>query len=222
MIPNLLIVVPAYNAAEYIPELFKKLTTYFPPRQILFINDGSTDNSREILAGLDCHIISFTLNCGKGAALKAGFAFAVEHGFEAVITIDADLQHKPKHLAAFCEEYGEADLLIGTRAIHPSLMPLERLLTNNLTSIIISVFGSTRVRDSQSGYRLIKARVLSQLKLTSERYDTESEMLFQSGYLGYKMGEVPIETVYEGSRSFINPFKDTTRFIRQIWKRLWY
>ena len=101
-------------------------------------------------------------------------------------------------------------------------MPADRLLTNNLTSIIISVFGATRVRDSQSGFRLIKTPVLRDVMLTSERYDTESEILFQMGYLGFKADEVPIETVYEGSHSFINPFKDTTRFIRQIWRRLWY
>ncbi len=118
--------------------------------------------------------------------------------------------------------YDRADLLIGTRTIRLALMPPDRLLTNNLTSIIISVFGSTRVRDSQSGFRLIKTPVLRDMELTSDRYDTESEMLFQTGYLGYTADEVPIETVYEGSHSFINPFKDTTRFIRQIWRRLWY
>jgi hypothetical protein len=95
-------------------------------------------------------------------------------------------------------------------------------LTNNLTSVIISIFGGARVRDSQSGYRLIKTEVLRRLQLTSERYDTESEILFQAGYLGFTAAEVPIETIYEGARSFINPFKDTTRFIRQIWKRLWF
>ena len=222
MTPNLLIIVPAYNAAQYIPRLMEKLTAYFPPRQILLINDGSTDDSETLLRTLDCHTISYPDNRGKGAALKTGFDFALKGGYDAVITIDADLQHKPDHLHAFVEKYGAADILIGTRTIHPSLMPLDRLLTNNLTSVIISIFGSTRMRDSQSGYRMIKCGVLRRLRLTSARYDTESEILFQSGYLGFKADEVPIETVYEGSHSFINPFKDTTRFIRQIWKRLWY
>ena len=82
--------------------------------------------------------------------------------------------------------------------------------------------GTIRMRDSQSGYRLIKAPVLRKMQLHSSRYDTESEMLFQAGYLGFRTAEVPIETVYEGSHSFINPLVDTGRFIRQIWKRLWY
>jgi len=222
MNPKILIIVPAFNAARYIPRLFPQLIECFPPDQVLFVNDGSSDNTDEMLAGLDCHKISFEVNQGKGAALKAGFDFAVKHGFDAVITIDADLQHKPEHLPDFCARYDSGDLLIGTRSIRPELMPLARLLTNNLTSLIISIFGCTRMRDSQSGFRLIKTTVLRRLRLTSRRYDTESEMLFQAGYLGVTTGEVPIDTVYEGSHSFINPFKDTTRYIRQIWRRLWY
>ncbi len=219
---NILLIIPAFNAVKYIPELYKRIEPYFPPENVLIINDGSTDKTQTEMDKTDWNKITFEINRGKGEALKAGFAYAVENGFEAVITIDADLQHKPEHLPAFFENYESGDVIIGTRAITAKLMPMDRLLTNNLTSLIISVFGCTRIRDSQSGYRLIKTPVLKQLHLTSARYDTESEMLFQTGYLGFKAAEVPIETVYEGSHSFINPFKDTTRFIRQIWKRMWY
>lgn len=222
MNPRILIIVPAYNAAEYIPKLVERLTPFAPSEDILFINDGSTDDTGAVLERIGCKTITFSVNQGKGVALKAGFAYAMDNGYDAVITIDADLQHKPEHLPAFFAEYDRADMLIGTRSIRLSLMPADRLLTNNLTSIIISIFGSIRTRDSQSGYRLIKTPILRMLRLTSERYDTESEILFQAGYLGFTAAEVAIDTVYEGSHSFINPFKDSTRFIRQIWRRLWY
>ncbi|MFH1701363.1 MAG: glycosyltransferase family 2 protein [Candidatus Zixiibacteriota bacterium] len=222
MKPKILLLIPAYNAAKYIPELIRRVSPYFKDESILIINDGSTDTTQIEIDKLQCHKINFPENLGKGVALKRGFEFAVAHGCDAVITIDSDLQHRPEHLPAFLEAYDDADILIGTRDINPRLMPYDRLLTNNLTSIIISIFGSIRIRDSQSGYRLIKTSVLKRLCLTSSRYDTESEMLFQSGYLGFTTGEVAIDTVYEGSHSFINPFKDTTRFIRQIWKRIWY
>ena len=222
MKPKILLLVPAFNAAKYIPELMKRTEPYFSQNDILIVNDGSADSTQAEMDKLSCHKITFPENRGKGEALKAGFDFAVTNGYDAVITIDADLQHKPEHLPAFLENYNTGDVIIGTRAIETKLMPLDRLMTNNLTSLIISVFGCTRIRDSQSGYRLIKTRVLKKLHLTSARYDTESEMLFQTGYLGFRAAEIPIETVYEGSHSFINPFKDTTRFIRQIWKRMWY
>jgi glycosyltransferase involved in cell wall biosynthesis len=222
MKPKILIIIPAYNAAKYLEELITRIEPFFSSQDILIINDGSTDNTEEVFHHLECRKLSFKVNQGKGMTLKAGFELAAEYGYEAVITIDADLQHKPEHLPHFYEKFDMADVLIGTRTIRSSIMPYERLLTNNLTSVIISIFGSTRVRDSQSGFRLIKTSVLEHLRLTSKRYDTESEMLFQTGYLGFTTAEVPIDTVYEGSRSFINPFKDTTRFIRQIWRRLWY
>ncbi|MEZ5358985.1 MAG: glycosyltransferase family 2 protein [Candidatus Zixiibacteriota bacterium] len=219
---KILLIIPAYNAAKYIPRLYERISPHFPAEHVLIINDGSADDTLTEMNKLDWNKLSFEQNRGKGEALKAGFDYAIEHGYEAAITIDADLQHKPEHLPAFLEQYDRGDVIIGTREITPKLMPLDRLLTNNLTSLIISIFGCTRIRDSQSGYRLIKTPVLKKLNLTSARYDTESEMLFQTGYLGFRAAEVPIETVYEGSHSFINPFKDTTRFIRQIWKRLWY
>lgn len=219
---KILLIIPAYNASHHIPELVERIKPNFDLNDVLIINDGSDDNTAEVARKCGCLLIDFKQNQGKGAALKAGFDYALKNKYDAVITIDADLQHKPEHLPDFLSRYDTADILIGTRSIKIKLMPWDRLLTNNLTSLIISIFGSTRIRDSQSGYRLLKAEVLRELCLQSNRYDTESEMLFQSGYLGFTAGEVPIETIYEGSVSFINPLKDTGRFIRQIWKRMWY
>jgi len=221
-IPEILIIVPAYNAAPFIRELYQKITRYFPPRNILFVNDGSTDKSYEILEDLDCHTITFETNRGKGAALRAGFAFAVDRGYDAVITMDADLQHRPEHLPDFLARYHEADILVGTRTMDPGQMPVDRRLTNNFTSLIISIFGAATVRDSQSGYRLLKKTVLRRIRLKSSRYDTESEILHQACRCGFRVAEVPIDTVYEGSRSYIHPWRDTGRFIRQLWRRLWY
>lgn len=222
MDPKILIIIPAFNAAKYLPELVRRITAFAPAKDILIVNDGSTDNTAEMIEKLPCRNISFSVNRGKGAALRTAFDYVIEHGYDAAITIDADLQHPPEHLKRFFDEYASADILIGTRNIDPRVMPLERMASNNLTSIIVSIFGSGRIRDSQSGYRLIKTPVLRRLRLTSLRYDTESEMLFQAGYLGFSATEVPIDTVYQGSRSSINPLKDTGRFIRQIWRRLWY
>ncbi len=222
MNPKILLIIPAFNASQYIPELVERIRPIFDLNDVLIINDGSSDDTAQVARGCGCRFIDFEKNRGKGAALKTGFEFALNHNYDAVITIDADLQHKPEHLAEFIARYETADILIGTRTIEIKQMPWDRLLTNNLTSLIISIFGTTRIRDSQSGYRLLKADVIKKLCLKSNRYDTESEMLFQSGYLGFTTAEVPIETIYDDSVSFINPLKDTCRFIGQIWKRLWY
>jgi len=153
--------------------------------------------------------------------LAAAFDYALKHDYQSVLTLDADLQHLPEEIPRFFDAADGRRLIIGTRTINLKIMPFSRWLTNNLTSLIISIFSSARVRDSQSGFRMIPSSALKAMPLKSIKYDFESEMLFKAGALGCPIGEVPISTVYEHSASYINPVKDTFRFIRQIWKRIW-
>ena len=216
-----LVLIPAYNAGKYLKELTARIKALDHPLDILIINDGSTDNTNEIIQNLDVFSLVNDPNRGKGYTLKRGCDWAVEHGYEYVITIDADLQHLPEEIPRFLNNGHKADVIIGTRDIRLEVMPPHRWLTNNLTSLIISVFSGARVRDSQSGYRMLATKILRMVDVESVKYDYESEILFQVGALNSAIGEVPISTVYEGSHSYINPLVDTGRFIRQIWKRIW-
>ncbi len=218
---KILVLIPAYNAARYLPDLIPRLRQYVCDENILFVNDGSSDDTHDILKQLDVNYISFPANQGKGAALAAGFKYAMANGYRSVLTIDADLQHLPEELPRFYAEDDGEHVIIGTRAIDRRVMPFSRWLTNNVTSLIISIFSTQRVRDSQSGFRLIPTSLLRSMRLKTVGYDFESEMLFKAGAAGCRFGEVPVTTVYEGSTSFINPLRDTGRFIRQIWKRIW-
>ena len=219
---SVLVVVPAYNAAEYIPELSKRLREYVCDSNLLFVNDGSKDNTLELLKEHNLTHITFSKNQGKGAALKAAFDYAIENEYRSVLTIDVDLQHLPEDIPKFYALDNGKRLIMGTRDISMEKdMPFQRWLTNNVTSLIISIFSTQRVRDSQSGYRLIPTELLKALRLKTIGYDFESEMLFKAGVVGCEIAEVPIATIYDGSTSYINPYKVTLRFIRQIWKRIW-
>jgi glycosyltransferase involved in cell wall biosynthesis len=219
---SILVLVPAYNAAKYLPELIPRLREFVCDENLLVINDGSSDNTNSILKDMNVNFLSFPHNKGKGAALLAGFDYAIENKFRSVLTIDADLQHLPEEIPGFFAKDDGNTVVIGTRYMDPRVMPTDRRLTNNLTSVIISIFSTSRVRDSQSGYRLIPTSLLKSVPLKTIKYDLESEMLFKAGAAGFAIKEVPISTIYEGSHSYINPIKDTGRFIRQIWKRIWY
>lgn len=216
-----LVIVPAFNAAGYLPELLTRLKRYVCEEHLLIVNDGSTDDTLRLLKKNNVNYISFPQNRGKGAALMAGFEYAIGHGYRSVLTIDADLQHLPEEIPRFFALDDGKRVLLGVRKISLTQMPFARWLTNNLTSVIISIFSNQRVRDSQSGFRLIPTGVLRAIQLKTVNYDLESEMLFKAGALGCSMVEVPISTVYEGSHSYINPLLDTLRFIRQIFKRVW-
>ncbi len=216
-----LVMIPAYNAEDYLSELITRCLSFVCNEHLLIVDDGSTDSTLEIIKQNKINYISFPENRGKGAALSAGFEYAINHGYRSILTLDADLQHLPEEIPYFFAKDTGKQVVLGVRHLDWRVVPFGRWVTNNLTSIIVSVFSRQRVRDSQSGYRLIPVELLAMIKMKTVGYDFESEMLFKAGALGYPVAEVPVTTVYDGSPSFINPFTETLRFVRQIWKRIW-
>jgi glycosyltransferase involved in cell wall biosynthesis len=214
-------VVPVYNGAAHLAALIPRCKAVVSTADLLFINDGSSDDTLDRLKAANVNYISFEKNRGKGAALLAGFAFARQYGYRSVLTLDCDLQHPPEDIPRFIAADDGCAVIIGTRDIRLGQVPPTRWFSNNLTSLIVSVFSGRRVRDSQSGYRLIPVRLLAAIRLTAVDYDLESELLFKAGALGCAVGEVSVATIYEGSSSHIHPLVDTFRFIRQVWKRIW-
>jgi len=110
------VIVPTYNNGRFLDDFLIKLRQV--ASDIIVVNDGSTDNTHEILSRYDnLKIITFTTNKGKGAALKAGFAEALKYGFDYSITIDSDGQHHPEDIPLLIAEVEKAPgtLVIGTR-----------------------------------------------------------------------------------------------------------
>ena len=224
MSPKIAVLIPAYNASRTLSELTERLKNFSEPRDIIVVNDGSSDETARIAEKSGVTLISHEVNKGKGEALRTGFEYVVRRGYDHVVTIDADMQHRPEELTLFLEKLrnGSEDLLIGTRDFSFKNMPFDRVLTNFVSSVILTLLSGQIIRDSQSGYRLISCQVLREIRLRCRKYDLESEILIKAGRKGFKIGQVPITTVYEGSKSFINPFIDTGRFIKICWRSLFW
>ena len=210
-----LILVPAYNASGSIAELLKRLRDVAPDCEILVVDDGSTDSTAETAETAGVRVISHEANQGKGAAIKTGLQYASENGYDGLVTIDADLQHDPECIPEFVklassEDY---DLLIGARQ-RTSRMPSHRALSNFMTSALISLLAGACMRDTQSGYRWMRTDVVRNLRTRGTRYDYESEILMKAGKFGLRIGEIRVPTIYGDSTSFINPFRDSWRFMR--------
>ena len=218
------IIIPAYNASATLGELISQLSDYVSPKDIVVIDDGSMDDTYKVAKDLDVTVIQHEKNKGKGIALKTGFSYCLENNYSGVITIDADLQHNPKFVKDFLEMAQDSryDILIGTRKMNLKIMPSDRYLTNKLSSIIISILSGKTIYDSQSGYRWISRDVLKKIKLSSKKYDLESEILIKAGRADFKIGEVEISTIYQKGKSFINPFIDTGRFIKVVLKSIFW
>jgi len=217
MIEDILIIIPAYNEEKSIENLLKELKKNF--KNILVIDDGSTDKTKEIVQKEEVILISHKINKGKGEALKTGFKYAIEKNFPAVITMDGDGQHLPEEALKFAEKYKKnkkTGILIGKRDIFFRDMPLIRKITNISMSILISILSFQWIPDTQCGFRLIKTDVIKRIRLYTSHFETESEILIKACLKGIKIKSIPVTTVYREEKSKIKPLKDTIRFFKML------
>ncbi|RJP28840.1 MAG: glycosyltransferase family 2 protein [Candidatus Omnitrophota bacterium] len=214
------VIIPTYNEEKVIARLLKRIT--YPGISVLVIDDGSTDNTYQLAMQAGVTVLHNEVNQGKGASLIKGFEYALNGNFDAVITMDGDGQHLPEEIPHFVKALEHNyDLIIGNRLINRKNMPLIRLATNRFMSWLLSLIARQKIPDTQCGFRLIKKRLLEKISFSTKKYETESEIIIKAARLGFKIGSIPVTTVYSGEKSNINPFIDTVRFIKFIWRELW-
>ncbi len=221
---DFLVIIPAYNADKEIKKTLKQVLCIVKnPEKIIVIDDSSEDFTSQIVSEFDVVLLKHTKNRGKGAALKTGFEFANKKGIKWVLTIDSDNQHNPDKIPLFLQELQKSpcDLLIGKRQLKIKKMPFDRCMSNKITSLLISFLCRTRIYDSQCGFRLINTELLKKQKLTTNRFETESELLIKYSKAGAKIGQVPISTIYSTENSTIDKLGDTYRFVKMYLAQIW-
>lgn len=206
-------IIPALNAERSIATVVAQSRRHIEP--VVVIDDGSSDATGEVAEAVGATVLRHDVNRGKGAALKSGFAWALAHGFDAVITLDADAQHLPSEIPKFLEAREEtgADLIIGGRShLFPQMLPRRRL-ANRFSAACISIASGVRVTDSQSGFRLYSANLLRQIKLRTDGFDMESEVIVRAGRRKLKVVTIPIDLGFVNgiATSHYKPLKDTLR-----------
>ncbi|MBD3169441.1 MAG: glycosyltransferase [candidate division Zixibacteria bacterium] len=211
-----LVVIPAYNPGELIAELLQRLKDIHPLEHTLIVNDGSTDDTEQHALKFEVNVIKHPQNRGKGAALASGYQFAFKNNYDAVITMDADLQHPPEYIPELIKRVKEGgfDMVIGSRRHALKDIPVHRRLSNYLTSKIISKLSKMPIEDSQSGFRYISCGLLESITLMEPGYQQESEIIIKAARAGFKIGFTPIPVIYNDAPSSMKHIKDTLRFIR--------
>ena len=215
------VVIPAYNAGSTIQGVIEALYGIgFSKGHIVVVDDGSYDDTAEVLCRSGVQCIVHTHNQGKGAALKTGFKYMDKQSFRGVITLDADGQHRVQDIPMLLQHHLEYDMIIGTR-VDVTMMPLLRVLVNRITSLVISLLSQKLIPDVQCGFRYISMQVLRCIRLCTNRYQTESELVCRALRKHYRVGFVKVTTVYDTERSYIDPIFDTVRFIAMAVRLLW-
>jgi glycosyltransferase involved in cell wall biosynthesis len=205
------ILIPALNAAHLVGPVVQASLAQLPA--VVVIDDGSNDGT--VAAKEGAQVLWHAQNLGKGAALRTGFAWALQHDYDAVITLDADGQHLPSEAGKFLAARAEsgADLIIGGRAHHFRFMLPRRRIANQFSASSISIASGVTVTDSQSGFRLYSATLLRSIELHADGFDMESEVIVRAGRRGFRIVTIPIELGFvDGvATSHYKPVKDTLK-----------
>jgi glycosyltransferase involved in cell wall biosynthesis len=206
-------VIPAFNEEHNIAAVVEGVRPFVTATVV--VDDGSADNTAGAARAAGAIVLRHEFNVGKGAALKTGFRYLVNSGYDGAVTIDADGQHDPAEIPLFIAAAEQGyDMVIGNRMSNVSTMPFIRRFANHASSFLISLFLGQNVRDSQNGFRYYKLTSVLSLPLKANKYDLETEVIFKVGRAGYRIGWVPTRTIYRTeARSKINSLTDTLRFV---------
>jgi glycosyltransferase involved in cell wall biosynthesis len=213
---SILALVPAHDEAARIGRVVEGAKRHVP---VLVVDDGSGDATAELAQAAGATVIRQRPNQGKGAALRAGFAAALERGAEAVITLDGDGQHDPTEIPAFLGAYARrsiagdpTELIIGARSFRR--MPIVRRLANWLGTVALSAALGRWIADNQSGYRLVGRKLMAAMLESRESgFSFEVEMIAVCLREGWSIDWVPIRTIYGDERSHIEPGRHLREFL---------
>lgn len=203
---SLLTALPVYNEAGHLPEVLAEVRRY--SSEILVVNDGSTDGTGELLAAeRGIHLVTHPRNHGYGAAVRSAFAYALDHEYEMLVTIDCDGQHEPKRIGQFVEACDGWDIVSGSRYLEEfagdSIPPPERRRINvELTAEINRRLG-LHLTDAFCGFKAYRVAALAGLELHESGYAMPLEFWVVAARAGLRIRELPVPLIYlEEYRSF--------------------
>lgn len=209
------VLIPTYNNAGTLAAVIKDALSY--THHVIVVNDGATDTTPEILEQFpEIRVVSYSPNRGKGIALRRGFAFATEQGYENVITMDADGQHFADDLPNMLQQVIEkpGSLIIGARNLHQENMPGKNTFANKFSNFWFYVNTGLKGPDTQSGYRVYPLSLINKIKFFCTKYEFEVEVIVRSAWRGMKVDWTPVKVYYppaEERVSHFQPFRDFSR-----------
>ena len=212
--------IPAYCEERFIAEVARRAGAQLA--DVLVVDDGSPDRTAALARSGGAEVIRHEANQGKGAAIQTGLRALQERGFDYILILDGDGQHRPEEIRRFVEtaEREHTKLLVGNRMGDTHDMPWQRRLTNEFMSSQISLLCGQRIADTQCGFRMLHRDLVPMLLGRAGKFDYETEMLILASWRGYRISSVPVSTVYGEETSSIHPVRDTVRFFR-LMARYW-
>ncbi len=197
---------PIYNEQNHVHEVLDEVKRY--ANDVLVVNDGSTDQTAQRLAERnDIEVLSHEVNSGYGAALKSAFQYAIDEGYETIVTLDCDGQHQPKRIPRFVAACQNVDIVSGSRYLKSyegdSEAPTQRLFINRQITKQINQQLGFCLTDAFCGFKAYRVESLRQLDIQDNGYAMPLELWVQAAMLDMRVLEVPVPRIYlDEERSF--------------------
>lgn len=194
MTQRCLIIIPARNEQDTISDVIIGLRTHAPTLDRLVVQDGSTDSTQRKVEEMGEMQLNLPFNIGYGLALQTGLKFAIEKGYDLVVCIDGDGQHRPEDVPALLQAQKEtgADVVIGSRYLGKSYQgPLERRVGQVLFSGLTHFLIGHRIFDTTSGFKVLTARACEAMS-DGIFLDFHIETIVRLSILGFKIVEHPV------------------------------
>jgi len=177
---KLSVVIPVYNERQWIAEVVRRVQAVPIPKEILIVDDGSTDGTRDVLRELDgddVRVFYQPVNRGKGAAVREGFGHATG---DVVLVQDADLEYDPSEYPRLIQPIIEnrADVVFGSRFIGDShrVLYFWHYVANRVLTTLSNMFTNLNLTDMETCYKVFRRDVLANLRLKSNRFGIEPEI----------------------------------------------
>lgn len=204
--PRFLTALPVFNEAAHVNRVLDEVLLYSP--DVLVVDDGSSDGTPELLARRsDIRVVTHSPNQGYGAALRTAFHYALEQGYDVLVTIDCDGQHEPKRIPKFVAACSNADIVSGSRYLKKyagdSVPPAQRRRLNQKVSAELCRRIGLKVTDAFCGFKAYRVEALKAYQIRENGYGMPLEVWVQAVAAGQKIIELPVPLIYlDEKRSF--------------------
>ncbi|HVY31666.1 MAG TPA: glycosyltransferase family 2 protein [Polyangiaceae bacterium] len=212
--------IPAYQAKTTLGAVIADLRAHDPEGNILVVDDGSTDGTGDVARAAGVDVVTHDVNSGKGVALRTGFAWLAERGFETAVTVDADGQHRAEDAVMLARHSASPKaLLLGIRDLARDGAPKASQFSNKFSNWWVSLFSGQNLSDTQCGLRRYPLQGTLALGSDARGYGFECEMLVRAARRGIPIIEVPVQVIYPPKEQRISHFHvvyDPTRIVLRL------
>ena len=215
---KLLIIIPAYNEAESLRGVIERLRSTCPQYDYIIVNDGSTDETKELCEKNGYNVINHTVNKGLAEAVRTGMKYALENGYDAALQFDADGQHLSEYINSMvnCMKESGCDIVIGSRFLN-SKMPFRlRTLGGKIIFHAVRHAANAELSDPTSGMRLFSADIMS-LFIENKHFTPEPDTLAFLIRMGADIREVKVTMEDRmAGQSYLTPINATKYMFKMI------